>query len=119
MTSVFPAGHVYLAGEAELLPINWEKRGRDWLWCLCRSQALLHSKFVIFRTQHGARIVISGNNLMRQWATDRDCLWVQDFLVRAAGAKCADAAEAVGGDGGGFGAPCPVRDRSGSVQRSG
>jgi hypothetical protein len=103
MTSVFPAGHVYLAGEAELLPINWEKRGRDWLWCLCRSQALLHSKFVIFRTQHGARIVISGNNLMRQWATDRDCLWVQDFLVRAAGAKCADAAEAVGGDGGGFG----------------
>ncbi|KAG7358977.1 tyrosyl-DNA phosphodiesterase [Nitzschia inconspicua] len=56
---------------------------REWFWMACRpfgrSELLMHAKILMFRSDKGLRLVISGNNLTeKQWTVDRDCMWIQD-----------------------------------------
>ena len=55
----------------------------NWHWLRARpaSGGILHAKILLFRTQDGLRVVVTGSNLCDQWVGDRDVLWVQDFGV--------------------------------------
>ena len=55
----------------------------NWHWLRARpaSGGILHAKILLFRTQDGLRVVVTGSNLCDQWVGDRDVLWVQDFDV--------------------------------------
>lgn len=65
------------------------KQKREWHWMACRpfgrSELLMHAKILLFRSDNGLRIVVSGNNLTeKQWTEDRDCLWIQDVPASVA-----------------------------------
>jgi Tyrosyl-DNA phosphodiesterase len=62
---------------------------REWYWMACRPfgrpEQLMHAKILLFRSDQGLRIAVSGNNLTeKQWTEDRDCLWIQDVPASVA-----------------------------------
>jgi hypothetical protein len=68
------------------LPTSNNDNNSEWFWMACRpfgnDHHLMHAKLLLFRSQEGLRIVVSGNNLTEhQWTEDRDCLWILDIPV--------------------------------------
>jgi hypothetical protein len=75
-----------IIGQAKLSPITTKESNWYFLQCRPHTGGCNHSKIFLFRTPQGLRVVISGNNFCKmQWESDRDCLWVQDFLVTSSG----------------------------------
>ena len=80
-----------LIGDAVLQPMfpfqrdrHRHKKRSGWcfLYCKPHTRGLLHAKVFLFRSPDGLRIVVGGNNFTRyQMEQNRNCFWVQDFLV--------------------------------------
>jgi hypothetical protein len=92
----FDVPKVLLVGHADYLGMSYcglclppsvrklsPKVHHEWYWMACRpfgrSELLMHAKILLFRSNDGLRIVVSGNNLTeKQWTEDRDCMWIHD-----------------------------------------
>lgn len=68
-------------GQSKLEPMN-RRQGWYFLPCKPHTGGCMHPKILLFGTEKGLRVIVSGNNFYRkQWEYDRDCLWVQDFAA--------------------------------------
>jgi hypothetical protein len=69
-------------GDAQVICMDQDQRP-GWYILLMKPHTggCLHAKLLLFRSELGLRVVVCGSNLYRtQWESDRDCLWVQDFI---------------------------------------
>ena len=74
-----PSGSQHVIGNAD---VQRMADTQEWYWVKARPHTggCFHSKVLLFRSNQGLRVVISGNNLTRgQWECHRDVFWAQDF----------------------------------------
>ena len=72
-------------GDAKMTPMMmFPKQRPEWFFVSCKphTNGCLHGKVLLFRSNKGLRVIISGNNFYEyQVENERDCFWAQDFAV--------------------------------------